>query len=350
MGRLPIGLLGCGTIAQYAHIPALARCSNVKLVSLCDTDEKLLRRASEITGVPRTHIDHGELFNDPKIEAVLIAVPDAFHKSLAIEALIAGKHVLIEKPLAETSNECREIAKVVEESGLILQVGNMKRHYPGIYDAHVFARQEMGELLSVSSWYRDSLFRTIMQKAVVNPPHSSTAAKKPKVDPKTNIQRYSLVTHGAHIFDMLRYLAGEVRAVTATVASKFGQFSWHGLLEFENGGRGHFEISVKVNADIAEGYIVHGEKGSVEVEFGLPFYIRPAKIKIFKAEQQKWMQPLGAFSNPYAKQLDDFAETIRYQREPVPDVQDGLAAILIIEAVKASVADNSQRVVVEPLV
>ncbi len=344
MGGLQLGLLGCGTIAQYAHIPALARCSDVRLMALCDANEGLLRRTSEITGVSRTYCDHMDLFNDPQIEAVLIAVPDSFHKFLAIEALNAGKHVLIEKPLAETSGECREIVKVVEDTGLILQVGNMKRHYPGMHEAHIFAKQELGDLLSVSAWYRDSLFRSIMQNAVVNPPHDNTAAKKPEVDPRANKQDYSLKTHGSHLFDMLRYLAGEICAVTATVASKNDQYSWHGLLEFEKGGRGHFELTVKVNADIAEGYIVHGKNGSVEVELGLPFYNRPANIKIFNARRQVRTQQLGVFSNPYARQLDAFDETIRNNANPVPNVRDGLASVLLLEAVAASIACGGLRV------
>src|SRR5262245_34137356 len=97
--QLQIGILGCGAIAQFAHLPAFARAKRAKLVALCDAADDLLTAVGSKAGVKRLHKNYDELLADKEVQAVLIAVPDALHVSLAAKALHAGKHVFVEKPL-----------------------------------------------------------------------------------------------------------------------------------------------------------------------------------------------------------------------------------------------------------
>jgi predicted dehydrogenase len=214
----------------------------------------------------------------------------------------------------------------------------MKRYDPGIAFAHRFVRERIGQVLSVAGWYCDTLFRPAFQETLLPPTVASRHAVRPSADPKANKQRYSLVTHGAHLFDNLRYLGGSIAGVTARHAEKLDQHSWHGLLEFEQGGLGHFELTVKVNADWSEGYRVYGEHGSVEVKTFLPFYYRASEVRAFDARTEQWHTPLGAHSNPYRNQLEAFARSV-LDNEPVnPDAAEGLATVCLLEAVEASVA------------
>ena len=153
----------------------------------------------------------------------MIAVPDDFHVPLASQALRAGKHVLVEKPLAPTSREGEELRKVVHQTGLKCQVGCMKRHDPGVAWARRFVQEEVGDVLSVSGWYCDTLFRPAMQDAILPPIASSAGSIRPATNPKADKRHYSLVTHAAHLFDNLRYLGGDVMAVTARLASYLPQ-------------------------------------------------------------------------------------------------------------------------------
>jgi predicted dehydrogenase len=334
---LKIGLLGCGTIAQFAHLPALVKASGVTLAAICDSAEDLLQTVGARVNVTSLFTDYGAFLAEADMDAVLLAIPDVFHVPLAVQALKAGKHVLVEKPLGVSSRECDELIRTVRQTGLKLQVGCMKRHDPGIDFAHRFIEDRLGMILGVSGVYRDSLFRSAMQEALLPPVLQSSRSIRPEADPKTSDKcHYSLFTHGAHLFDLLRYLGGEIVGVTASLAEKFGQHTWHGLLNFDEGALGHFELSVKVNGDYAEEYVVHGENGCVEIRTFLPFYYRASDVRGFDARTQQWHTPLGACSNPYKNQLEAFARSIIERRPTNPDAADGLAALRILEAVESS--------------
>lgn len=338
-----IGLLGCGTISQFAHLPALMRAKGIQLSAICDAGPDLLAFMGARAGVTNLFTEYEDFLASDDVEAVLIAVPDQFHLSLARQALQAGKHVLVEKPLAMDSEECAELAEAVAKSGKKLQVGCMKRHDPGIAFAHEFIRDRMGEIISASGWYRDSLFRYDMQEAILPRVMTSAAAIRPASDPKTSDRRhYSLVTHGAHLFDTLRFLAGDVSGLTANLAEKCNQYSWHGLLHFDRGAIGHFELSVKVSGDYTEGYIVHGEHGSVEIRTFLPFYYRPSEVRAFDGRTQQWHTPMGANSNPYKNQIEAFARSILEDRPTNPNVTDGWAVVSQLEAVEYSVRKGTR--------
>jgi predicted dehydrogenase len=343
---LRIGLLGCGPIAQFAHLPALAKAKRVRLTAICDAADDLLLAIGRQTGVEELYTSYEKMLAEAPIDAVLIAAADAFHVSLATLALQAGKHVLVEKPLGTSSAECMPLVALVKHTGLKFQVGSMKRHDPGVAEARRFIQEELGDVLSLSGWYCDTLFRPALQEALLPPVVQSKKKLAPRVDPKADNRHYSLVTHGAHLFDTLRHLGGPISAVTVRLAEKTRQYTWHGLLELAGGGLGHFELTVKVNADWSEGYRVYGEHGSVEVETFLPFYHRPSRVRLFSARRECWQSPLGAHSNAYKNQLEAFAAAALDDQPTNPGVADGLAAVRLLEAVEQSVAEG-RRVEIE---
>ena len=114
-----LGLIGCGRIAQVAHLPAIEKTDQVELTMVCDGNEYTANAVARRYGVPAATTDSAEVFASPDVDAVLIAVPDRFHESLVSQALAAGKHVLIEKPLAATVEECERLVAAAAESGLV---------------------------------------------------------------------------------------------------------------------------------------------------------------------------------------------------------------------------------------
>lgn len=346
---LKIGILGCGAIAQFAHISAIHRCRRARLVALCDGAEDLLRQIGMKAGVDRLYRDYDTMLADAEVQAVIIAAPDAFHVPLAIQALQAGKHVLVEKPLGPTSEQCLELARVQQRTGLKLQVGSMKRHDPGVRFAHEFLRESAGQVLSVGAVYRDSIFRPEMQRACLDPLLTSSTSIRPDIDPKADRESYNLTTQGAHLFDTIHYLGGRVVAVTAVCAHQEGNWTWHGLLEFASGGRGHFELTCKACGDWCERYEICGMHASVQVDVSLPFYHRPAHVRAFDNRTKCWTQPLGSLSNAYANQIDAFAESVLDDKTTNPDVLDGLVTVQILEAVQQSI-NTGRRTEVPPAV
>ncbi|HVG49854.1 MAG TPA: Gfo/Idh/MocA family oxidoreductase, partial [Rubellimicrobium sp.] len=160
--ELKVGVLGAGPIAQAAHFESATKARNVRLHAICDVAEDLLARMAATHAPDRTYADYEAMLADPDLDAVVIATADAFHVQASLTALRAGKHVLCEKPLGVAVEEAEELAGAVRESGLVLQVGHMKRFDAGLQSARDFVRDEMGEMLALKAWYCDSTHRYAM--------------------------------------------------------------------------------------------------------------------------------------------------------------------------------------------
>jgi predicted dehydrogenase len=130
--RLRVGVLGAGPIAQFAHFEAIEKARNAELHAICDVAPDLLARIEAVHRPRRTFTDYAAMLADPDLDAVLVAIADQFHVAAAREAIRAGKHVLVEKPLGAETADCLPLRDDVRASGLVLQVGTMRRFDPGI--------------------------------------------------------------------------------------------------------------------------------------------------------------------------------------------------------------------------
>ena len=102
-GKVQIGIIGCGGIANQKHLPALkTQMDRVDLVAFCDLIEERAVKAAKEYGVPdaKVYTDYNELLSDPEIDAVNVLTPNVAHCPITVAAFKAGKHVLCEKPMA----------------------------------------------------------------------------------------------------------------------------------------------------------------------------------------------------------------------------------------------------------
>ena len=113
---LRIGVLGAGPIAQAAHFEAIRKSRNAELYAICDLAADLVSEMDAIHHPRVTYRDYEEMLADPQVEAVIIAIADQFHVDMAAKALAAGKHVLVEKPLGVSVEEC-EYRRLVQGQG-----------------------------------------------------------------------------------------------------------------------------------------------------------------------------------------------------------------------------------------
>lgn len=96
--KLKIGIIGCGGICRYAHVPAYEKMDNVEIVAACDIIPERAEEVARLTGAKHTFADYKELLKLPEIDAVDICTPNYLHSVIAVDAFAAGKHVHCEKP------------------------------------------------------------------------------------------------------------------------------------------------------------------------------------------------------------------------------------------------------------
>ena len=340
---LRVGVLGCGPIAQFAHLEACRKARNAELYAICDRAGDLVDRMAAIHHPKKTYSELEAMLADPQVEAVIIAVADQFHVALCGRALAAGKAVLVEKPLGTGIEECESLADLVRETNGVLQVGNMKRFDPGVAFARRFIHEEIGQLLALKAWYCDSTYRYTMTDNLQPIPVSSENAHRPGENPKADKRRYYLLTHCSHLVDTARFLGGEIVAVRARLAEKFGAYCWFVEVDFADGSVGHLDLTIAVRMDFHEGFQVYGEHGSVVGKTYLPWYFKSSDVECFSTRDGQYHRPLGEDAHFYKLQVEALAESILHG-QPVSGatVDDGVAAMRALVAIARSVESGDR--------
>lgn len=341
--RVRLGVVGAGRIAQVAHLPAIAKAANVELVAVSDPSPALANGVGRKYAID-PYTDTGKLF-ELDLDAVLIATPDRFHHPLGMAALEAGKHVLMEKPLASTGGQAQELADRASALGLKLQTGSMRRHDPGLE----FARSQLpriGRILSLNAWYR------VM--AALRPPTEATLFPPLVVDPevrqaesahKTDRERYQLATQGAHVFDGLEVFGGPSTWVSARVGHVGNDFTWHGVAGMQQSdGLISFEISTDVRGEWSEGMEIYGERGHISTRTHFPFFRRASDVAVHLEEEGISQVPHFGDTDPFKRQIESFARAVLDDVPTSPTPEEGVRAVRWIEAVAESSRNGGREV------
>lgn len=335
--RLRVGVLGCGPIAQAAHFESCTKARNAELHAICDIADDLRQRMAATHAPRKSFADYDAMLADPDLDAVIVATSDAFHVEAARRALQAGKHVLCEKPLAVAVEEAESLRAALDASGKRLQVGHMKRFDAGLQSAKRFIDTEMGQMVALKAWYCDNTHRYAMTDATQPLIVTSADAKKPKDDPKADLDRYYMLAHGSHLVDTARYFAGEIVAVDARLSNRAGIRCWFVDVEFANGALGHLDLTVAVRMDWHEGFQIYGENGSVLGKTYNPWYYKSSEVDIFRESDGASHRVLGADGHFYRRQLEGFAASI-LDGAPMQgaDLEDGIASVRAMVAIARS--------------
>jgi predicted dehydrogenase len=129
---LHVGVIGGGLIAQAAHLPSLQRLDHLFTISaLAEPSRRVREGVAARYHIPATYEQAEDLLADSSVDAVAICAPQATHAALVLSCLAAGKPVFVEKPLCITLADADRIAAEQERTGLVVQVGYMKRFDPG---------------------------------------------------------------------------------------------------------------------------------------------------------------------------------------------------------------------------
>lgn len=143
---ISIGVIGAGHWGPN-HIRIFSTSSFSRVLMCADLDEKRLQAITTLFPSIKPTKDYKEILNNPDIDAVVIAVPTNFHYALTKEALLAGKHVLCEKPLSLEPQECLDLEKIAKETSRVLMVGHIFVFNQGIVRMREYIKNgELGEI------------------------------------------------------------------------------------------------------------------------------------------------------------------------------------------------------------
>lgn len=336
--KLRVGVLGCGPISQAGHFEACTKACNAELYAICDSADDLRERMSAMWAPQKVYADYQQMLDDEHVDAVIIATADAFHVQLAIMALRAGKHVLCEKPLGVTVEECEELLQISRSAHRVFQIGHMKRFDGGIQSAREFIQQEMGELVAYKGWYCDNSHRYTVTDAVQPQIVKSLSRRKPAIDPKADLQQYYLLAHGSHLIDTAMFLAGEITEIEARFLHRGGVHCWYMDVAFANGTLGHLDLSVGVRMDWHEGFQIYGENGSILGKTFNPWLYKSSEVDIFHEKTASWSRALAADGQFYRRQLESFANAVLSESKVAgTGVEEGLLIVKAMAAIQASV-------------
>jgi UDP-N-acetylglucosamine 3-dehydrogenase len=130
MKEVKVAVIGVGNMGRH-HARVYSQLKNVKLVAVSDINENVGKEIASKYGC-KFYKDYKEMLEKEKIDAVSIAVPTSLHKIVALDAINLGKHVLIEKPIADTVESAKEIIEAAKEKNVKLMIGHIERFNPAV--------------------------------------------------------------------------------------------------------------------------------------------------------------------------------------------------------------------------
>lgn len=200
MEKLRFGMIGAGAISNL-HLPAIASREDCEIVCIADANAEQAKARAEQYSAPRFVGDYNELAAMNDIDAVVIGIPTQFHADAAIKCLSHGKHVLCEKPMARTLQECDAMLGAAQQAGKILQIGFVRR-----FDDDWGM---MRKLVHEGKAGRPCMWRRMVVGAAPGPPNYGAWYSDARFSDGP------LTESGSHDIDFLCYTYGKAKAVMA---------------------------------------------------------------------------------------------------------------------------------------
>jgi predicted dehydrogenase len=210
-----LGYVGCGVMAQRVHLPNFNSIPECEVVALAEVRRELGEKVRRRYGIARLYAEHRALLEDPSLDAIAVSAPFALQGEIARDALAAGKHVFMEKPMAISIAQAERILSAGEATGARLMVGYMKRYDAGNELVHetVAGWRDTGELGRVTfarahgyggDWTAGIDFPP-METVAETPPPAPTEENLPNWLPRERAQSYvSYLQQYTHNFNLLR--------------------------------------------------------------------------------------------------------------------------------------------------
>jgi predicted dehydrogenase len=328
---MKIAILGAGNIAA-THYQGYIK-AGAELIGFVEVNPELRSKREAQWNAPG-FISVAALLEKVQPEAVSVCTPNAFHLPLTLEAIKNGIHVLCEKPLSLSLEECQTMIAAAREANVVLQTGHHLRSNWYVQRAkQIIDSGELGKLTFVRlrqshDWGGSGRV----------PDTFSTYAKA---------GGGTLLDNGCHLMDLARYLAGNVQSLYARVATLAYPVEVEDLalahLEFQSGAFGSVENSWS-SVGFEEGFWVYGTKGTLECSFAggqarqLLHYHRASQPTEWGARDVTTYK-VGN-EGGHGAQIAAFLESIKAKTSPICSGQDGLESVRLVLAAYQSAKEE----------
>lgn len=330
--KVRVGIVGTGGIA-YAHEAGYTECDDLaRIVAVCDVNEKVAReRAAPYEA--KVYGDYRALVADADVDMVDITVPHRWHYEIALAALEQGKHALVEKPMAMTSEQALHLIQTAQAKGVKFTVAE-NTHFVAAYREveRLLAAGAVGDIRFVRTYIAGSEVARIQ----------SAASWVGSVENKGVI-----FDSGVHSFYLMRWLFGGVRDIQAAAYKILSESQVDdntiAFGHLANGAVFETTQSCIVEAPWTERLEVHGSKGSLVVDH----LANPTLIHFQGADDVEGTpiesvpyEPLAWKYLSMVEEVRDFVQAILEDREPLINPMYGYHAIQAAEAAYLSIAEG----------
>jgi predicted dehydrogenase len=346
-----VGIVGCGQIAQIAHLPLLNELPTFEIRAVCDLSQKILTHVSKRFSVASTYTDYHDLLKQKDIDVVLVSTTD--HAEIAIDAMNAGKHVFCEKPMAFNLTQCDAMIEAAKRNHVKLMVGYMKRFDPAVQFAIPLIKETTGiRFIRVHDLAGDFQINNEIYDLACNDDVPASVMEQVHAKEKQAellalgesyqdcLDGYNLLlglcTHDACV---LHELFGSPTKISKAIL--FADTCSVGILEYGDDIRCVWESGLMVQRPSWDEHIqVYGENRSLQIKFPFP-YLKNAETYVNVDEMERGVSTLKqfrvSFDEAYKREWRHFYECITEDKQPLTSGQQGRRDIaFLIEFVKAS--------------
>jgi predicted dehydrogenase len=356
--RLRVGVIGAGMGAH--HLKIYSQLPDVDVRALAGLDDDRVRRVAAEYHVPQTYREYGELLADPTIDAVSVCLPNVLHAPVAIAALQAGKHVLVEKPLARSTAEGEAMIAAAEAANRVLMIA--------------FNRRYRGDVQWVKSYIDSGALGKIYYAKAFWMRRSGIPRLGSWFVSKEQSGGGPLVDLGVHVLDIALYLMGEpqVQTVSASTFAAFGPRGlkgWEGrvqtsdaglpydvedlataFIRLEGGATLQLEASWGTHSSAEDdfGVTLYGTEGGVE--FFVRNYTHTNTLRVFhdRAGAPADLSPRPWSGGEGNGIMERFVAAALHGAPAVPSAYEGLKRTAVLEACYRSAAEG-RELALEPV-
>jgi predicted dehydrogenase len=347
MEKIKIAVIGCGTIANAAHIPSYMNNSKVEILYFCDIIPERAENAVEKYKCGKAITDYMEAISDMRVDAVSVCTPNHMHAKISIEALRAGKQVLCEKPPARTYAEALTMQEAQAKTGNMLSIGVVNRFNAAVNKMkELIDGGELGEIYHVYVSFR-------AQRSIPGLGGAFTT--------KEIAGGGVLIDWGVHYLDIVMYCLSDPAIKTVSgksfckLAKNMKEYEYKDMwAENTKDLEGTYDVDDFVtgfvrtetssitlngawaqNIGVSETYIDFiGTKAGIRLQYGADFEfykIENGELKGTKLEYDKW--------DYFQKEIDSFVDTVKTKTK----LPSNIDTVIITTRMMQALYDSSEQ-------